>query len=133
MKRNLLVFTAVGALALGGFGVALAEHGPGGGHGLGGGHGQWQGHGFGLEHMTKSLNLTPDQQAKVQPIVDQMRPQIVAIHREAMQKAKSVVDDTMSKIRPLLTPEQQKKFDDLKKAHEDMRKAHEELHAAMQE
>jgi predicted nucleic acid-binding Zn-ribbon protein len=50
-----------------------------------------------------------------------------------MQKAHAVLDQAMSQIRPLLTPEQQKKLDDLKKAHEDMRKAHEELRAAMGE
>ena len=88
---------------------------------------------FGLEHMTKTLNLTADQQAKVQPILDQAKPQIRAIHHDAMQKAGAVMDDAMSKIRPLLTPEQQKKFDDLKAAHQEMRDARQKLHSAMQE
>ena len=55
--------------------------------------------------------MTPDQQAKVQPLIDQAKPQIAEIHREAMQKIKSVITSTASQIRPLLTPEQQKKFD----------------------
>jgi Spy/CpxP family protein refolding chaperone len=124
MKRNLFALTAVVVIALGGFAVALAENA------RGGGHGRWHGHAFGLEHMTKSLDLTADQQAKVKPILDQTRPQIVAIHQEAMQKTHAVMDGAMSQIRPLLTPEQQKKFDDLKKAHEDMRKARQQLHDA---
>ena len=33
-----------------------------------------------------------------------------------MQKMKAVVDNTASQIRPLLTPEQQKKLDDNQKA-----------------
>lgn len=122
-----MTLTAVGAVALGGFTVAMAEHGPGRGHG------GWRGHAFGLEHMTKALNLTPEQQVKVQPIVDQTRPQIIAIHQEAMQKTKTVIDNAMSQIRPLLTSEQQNKLDGMKKAHEDMRKAREELHAATKE
>jgi len=130
MKRNLLLLTAVVALVLGGLAIAFAEVGPGPGPD---GHQGCGGHGLGLQHMTKALNLTPEQQAKVQPIVDQTRPQIMAIHRDAMQKAHAVIDQAMSQIRPLVTPEQQKKLDDLKKAHEDMRKAREELRAAMGE
>ena len=65
-----------------------------------------------LEQLTEGLNLTPDQRAKVQPLIDQAKPQIAEIHREAMQKIKSVITSTVSQIRPLLTPEQQKKLDE---------------------
>jgi Spy/CpxP family protein refolding chaperone len=128
MKRNLLTLAAIGAIALGG--VILAQADPGKGAG---GPCREHGGGLSLEHMTKTLNLTADQQAKVQPILDQAKPQIRAIHQDAMQKAHAVMDDAMSKIRPLLTPEQQKKFDDLKAARQEMRDAHQKLHAAMQE
>jgi Spy/CpxP family protein refolding chaperone len=121
MKRNLLTLAAVGAIALGGFAIAQAQGGPDGRHG----------HGFALEHLTKTLNLTSDQQTKVKPIIDQARPQIIAIHKDAMQKTHAVLDNSMSQIRPLLNPDQQKKFDALQKAHQDMRAAQQELHAAM--
>ena len=65
-----------------------------------------------LQRATEQLNLTPEQKAKVQPIVDQTTPQIENIRREAMQKTKAVMDNAMSQIRPLLTPEQQKTLDD---------------------
>ena len=58
------------------------------------------------------MNLTPEQKAKVQPIIDQATPQIENIRREAMQKTKAVMDNAMAQIRPLLTPEQQKKLED---------------------
>ncbi len=61
--------------------------------------------------MTENLNLTPDQKAKVQPIIDQATPQIESIRREAMQKTKAVMDNALAQIRPLLTPEQQKQLD----------------------
>ena len=125
MKRNLLTFTAVGALALAGY--AFAE--PQGE--FGGRHGGWHGQGFAMGHLTKALNLTPDQESKVQPLVDQARPQIIAIHKDAMEKTHAIIDKTMSQIRPVLTPEQQKKFDALQKARQDMRSAVQELHAAM--
>jgi hypothetical protein len=124
MKRNLLTLAAVGAIALGGFAIAQAE-GPGMGH--------CRGHGFALEHLTKTLNLTADQQSKVQPIVDQARPQIIAIHKDAMQKTQTVISDAASQIRPLLNPDQQKKLDDLQKAHQNLMNAIKEMHAAQGE
>jgi Spy/CpxP family protein refolding chaperone len=126
MKRNLLTLAAAGAIALGGFVVVQAEPG----HGSGG---CWHGRGFALERFTKGLDLTVDQLAKIQPILDQAKPQIAAIHEEAMQKMKTVIDSTTSQIRPLLTPEQQKKFDVIQKAHQDMMNAQKELHEATQE
>ena len=86
-----------------------------------------------MEHLTKGLDLTPDQQAKVQPIVDQAKPQIQAIHQDAMQKTKAVMDNTMAQIRPLLTPQQQQKLDAMKQAHEKMREARQEMRAARQQ
>ncbi len=112
MKRNVLTLVAAGAIALGGFVVVQAQPDPGGG-------GRWHGH--------------SDQQTKVQPIIDGAKPQIAAIHQEAMQKMKTVMDSTISQIRPLLTPDQQKKLDDIQKAHQDMMNAHKELHDATQE
>ena len=126
MKRNLLAIAAAGAIALGGFVVVQAQPGPGGRHWHGG-------HAFGLRGITEKLDLTADQQTKVQPILDAAKPQITAIHQEAMQKAKGVMDSTLSQIRPLLTPEQQKKLDAVQKAHQDMMNAHKELQDAMQE
>ena len=123
MKRNLLTLAVAGAIALGGFAMVQAQPGHGGG-------GR---HGFGLEGLTKGLNLTADQQTKVKPIIDQAKPQIAAIHQGAMQKMKAVMDSTTSQIRPLLTADQQKKLDDIQKAHQDMMNAHKELHDAIQE
>jgi Spy/CpxP family protein refolding chaperone len=129
MKRNILTLITAGAIALGGFVVVYAQPGPGGPCGAGAGHG----HAFGLNGITNKLNLTADQQAKVQPVLDGAKPQIAAIHKEAMQKMKTVMDSTLSQIRPLLNADQQKKLDDIQKAHQDMMNAHKELHDAMQE
>jgi len=125
MKRNLLTVVAVVAMALAGY--AFAE--PQGG--FGGHHGGWHGQGFAMAHLTKALNLTADQQSKVQPLIDQARPQIIAIHKGAMEKTHAIMDKTMTQIRPILTPDQQKKFEALQKARQDMRNAMQELHAAM--
>ena len=126
MKRNLLAVAAAGAIALGGFVIVQAQPGPGGA-------GHWHGHEFGLKGITEKLDLTADQETKVQPILDATKPQIATIHQEAMQKMKTVIDGALSQIRPLLTPEQQQKFDAIQKAHQDMMNARKELHQAMQE
>ena len=129
MKSKLIAVAVSGALALGTLGLYAQgpEHERGGrGHmGMGPGRG-----GDPLEHLTKELDLTPDQQAKVAPIVEQAKPQIQAIHQEAMARVRAVMENAGSQIRPLLTPEQQTKFDAVKKAHEDMLNAAKELHQA---
>jgi Spy/CpxP family protein refolding chaperone len=129
MKRTLIAVTASAALALGTLGLyAEGEGQRHGGHGPGGMHGKWGGNP--LEHLTKSLDLTPQQQAQVAPIVDAAKPQFQAIHQEAMQKAKALMDSTEAQIRPLLTPQQVQKLEALKKAHQDMHNAMKEMHDA---
>src|ERR1051325_1249855 len=126
MKRNILAVAAAGAIALGGFVVVQAQPGPGGA-------GHWRSHAFGLNAITEKLNLTPDQQPKVQPILDQAKPQIAAIHQEARQKMHTVMNNTMSQIRPMLNADKQKKLDAIEKAHQDMMNAKKQLHEALQD
>jgi Spy/CpxP family protein refolding chaperone len=118
MKQTL---TIIAAIALGAFSLLQAQP-------PGGPHGAW--HLNPLEEMSSTLNLTDAQKAKVQPILDQAKPQLRTIHEEAMTKAKAVIDASLSQIRPLLTPEQQTKLDAIVKAHEDMHNAMKELHDA---
>jgi Spy/CpxP family protein refolding chaperone len=86
-----------------------------------------------VEHLTRALDLTPEQQAKIQPIFDQAKPQIKAARQESRQKVQAIRENIQSQIRPILTPAQQQKFDALKKAREDMRKAREEMREAMKQ
>jgi len=112
-------------LALGGLTYLQAgEHE----HGAGPNHHQMMGNP--LEHLSGKLDLTPEQKTKVQPIIDQAKPQIAAIHQEAMEKMRVIMENAGTQIRPLLTPQQQEKFDAMKKAHEDMHKAMQEMHDA---
>lgn len=106
MKLRLITLTALGALSLGTAFAQAPEASPQNYRGGGRGHR----HGS-LDRMIENLNLTPDQKAKVQPIIEQATPQIESIRREAMQKTRAVLENAMSQIRPLLTPEQQKQLD----------------------
>lgn len=108
MKLKLITLTALSALALG---SSIMADDLQGNDRAGGGRGMRH---SGLEHMMDNLNLTPDQKTKVQPIIDQAQPQLETIRREAMEKTKTVMENTMSQIRPLLTADQQKKLDDMK-------------------
>ena len=129
MKAKLIAVTIAGALTLGT--LAAYAHDPGHGPrmfrhcGFGGGNA--------VEHLTKELDLTPEQQAQLAPIVEQAKPQIKAIHEEAMQKTRAVMENASAQLRPLLTPQQQTKLDAIKKAHEDMLNAMRDLHQAKQQ
>ena len=127
MTRKLIALIAAGAFTLGGFTYLQANDA--GGHG----HKKFKhGHHAGshLDKISEELDLTAEQKARVQPIVDQTKPQIEAIHQEAMEKMRAIMESTGAQIRPLLTPQQQQKFDAMKKAHEDMLKAKKALHDA---
>ena len=84
-----------------------------------------------VERLTKALDLTPDQQAKVKAIFEQAKPQIQAAREEGKQKAQAIRENIRSQIRPILTPAQQQKWDAIQKAREDMRKAREEMRSAL--
>ena len=84
-----------------------------------------------MQHLTRALDLTPEQQAKIQPIFDQAKPQIQAARQESRQKVQAIRENIQSQIRPILTPAQQQKFDAMKKAREDMKKAREEMRDAL--
>ncbi|HEX7515809.1 MAG TPA: hypothetical protein VF345_00835 [Chthoniobacterales bacterium] len=130
MTRKLITLMAACGLTLGGLTYLQAQdpsehgHGPKHEHGPGPNHHMQNP----FEHLSENLNLTAEQKAKVQPIIDQTKPQLAAIHQEAMEKMRTLMESTGAQIRPLLTPEQQQKFDAMKKAHEDMRKAMQEMH-----
>src|SRR5947209_10203213 len=107
MKRNIITLVAIGAIALAGYAFAQPDGGRGG-------HGRWH-HGFAMEHLTKSLNLTADQQAKVQPLIDQARPQIIAIHKTRCKKRTPITIKPCPKTRPSRRRNHQKKSTNPKK------------------
>ncbi len=92
------------------------QPGPGGPGGQHRGHGQMEEHR--IEHMTKALNLTPDQVTQVKAIGASSHDQMRALHEDtatapADKRAKmmAIHEDSMTKVRALLTDEQKTKFD----------------------
>jgi Spy/CpxP family protein refolding chaperone len=109
MKLKLFTFSAISALSLASF--AFAQDTRPDNPDARGARGDGNRHSV-LETTTERLNLTPEQKAKVQPIIDQTNPQIQAIRQDAMRKIRTLVDNAMAQIRPMLTPEQQKLLDE---------------------
>jgi Spy/CpxP family protein refolding chaperone len=89
-----------------------------GGPGGPGGPGDHHPGGNPMEVLSKRLNLTEDQKAKIKPILDEGMPQMKAIHEEAKAKMKTVMDGIHDKIKPLLDADQQQKLEELKKQME---------------
>ena len=55
-----------------------------------------------MERLNQKLNLTPEQQSKLAAIMDEKHKQMIEFRKS-----------TQSKIKSILTPEQQTKFDEL--------------------
>lgn len=132
-----LATTAVLA-ALVGIGTGASAQ-PGGGMGSGGpgmgqgkgmtdckkGFGHRKGHGMGpgakLDKMTVHLGLTAEQRYKILPILDDQFKEMKAVRADdnltrAQTRAKmlAIRDKSFERMKPILTPEQQKKADEMK-------------------
>lgn len=74
-----------------------------------------------LEWMTKELNLTDDQQAKMKPVLADEMKQMKSVRDDTTltqdqkrDKMKEIHQSTDSQVNDILTPDQQKKYADLK-------------------
>lgn len=67
--------------------------------------------------LTHVLQLTDAQKSQVEPLVTAVRPQLEAIHEKARAEADVVLKQLHAQIRPLLTPEQQKRLDAVEVLH----------------
>ncbi len=74
-----------------------------------------------MQQMTEQLSLTPDQQTQIGAISDDIRNHLRAIQDQAKPQADAVRSDGRQKIRALLTPDQQPKFDEFIRHLDDLR------------
>jgi hypothetical protein len=77
--------------------------------------------------LTKQLNLTPDQQTKVQEIYESARSQMESLHHdsslsqeERRAKMMEIHKSSDAQVRGLLDPAQQKKWDEMQARREQM-------------
>lgn len=69
------------------------------------------------EHLRRALDLTPEQAAKIAPIVDATSAKLEAIRVETAQRVRSAMEESERQISPELTPEQQEKLHKMKMQH----------------
>ena len=69
------------------------------------------------EHLRRALDLTPEQAAKIAPIIDATSAKLEAIRVETAQRVRSAMEESEQQISPELTPDQQKKLHQMKLEH----------------
>ncbi len=125
MKKNairfLIVAFAFAALTL----PALAQGTPAGAPGEGPSpHHEMPSVGERVQHLTKMLNLSDDQQTKVKSILEDQQNQMASLKQDASMsqqdrraKFQQIHGATQQKIREVLNDEQKAKFDQMQAEH----------------
>jgi len=76
-----------------------------------------------VERLTADLSLTEGQRAEVERIVRDFEPRFGEFEQRARTEVRAVMSEMEAKIREILTPEQQVKYDaGIMKMHEEMEK-----------
>ncbi|MEP6823135.1 MAG: hypothetical protein ABI946_12395 [Chthoniobacterales bacterium] len=88
-------------------------------------HGQMMGDRM-RERIQHQLDLTPEQMALVDPILNKTAQRLQVIRAETGERVEQVMEDSHREMAALLTPEQQAKLEDLKQRHEHHRQRREE-------
>ena len=65
-----------------------------------------------FERALKQLNLSSDQQTKVQAILDETRSQLRDVRKDSQPKVTEIRDHARARLQAVLTPEQWRKLDD---------------------
>ena len=71
-----------------------------------------------MMHLTRKLNLTPEQQAKIQPIITDAEAQIQSTHRDDVSRISGIIQTATNSISKVLTPEQQEELKQLESERE---------------
>jgi Spy/CpxP family protein refolding chaperone len=79
-----------------------------------------------LKEMTRELDLTHEQSAAVDAILQAQREKIKVIRAEIRPRMEEIRDEAGGEIRSLLQPEQQKRFDLLQERLKEERRKREE-------
>lgn len=84
-----------------------------------------------MEHLTKELNLTKEQQEKIRPIIEKemkdirdVRQNTSLTQEQKMEKVKEIHQGTQAEVNKILTPEQQKKYAEMQEKAAERRAEH---------
>lgn len=69
------------------------------------------------EHLKAQLNLTPEQVAKISPVVDKMAAQLDDIRKDTARRVRTTFAEAHQQIAADLTPEQRTKLEQMRQRH----------------
>ena len=69
------------------------------------------------EHFRKALDLTPEQEAKIMPVIDSTSTKLEAIRIETAERVRAVMEEAKRAVAPQLSAEQQEKLEKLEAHH----------------
>jgi Spy/CpxP family protein refolding chaperone len=72
------------------------------------------------EHFRRALDLTPEQESKILPIIDVSTAKLEAIRIETAERVRAVMEESKREIAPQLSPEQREKLEKLEAHHRKM-------------
>ncbi|HTS11899.1 MAG TPA: hypothetical protein VMH00_07270 [Candidatus Limnocylindrales bacterium] len=75
-----------------------------------------------MNALTHELQLTPEQQKQLGPIIDETRVQVRALYEPLDAQHEKIRQQGRERIRAILTPEQQPKFDQFMQRIDEQRK-----------
>ncbi len=87
------------------------------------GHGGFVAHRM-REHLRRELQLTPEQNEKITPILDQMDQRLETIRTETGQRVRETMNQSHNEIVPLLNPEQRQKLIEMRERHKHIMRMH---------
>lgn len=76
------------------------------------------------KRLQDKLELTPDQMARINPIIDNGVAQLRSIRLDTMGRLNKVFEDSYTKISAVLTPDQRTKLDQMDKERREMMEQH---------
>ena len=69
------------------------------------------------DRLRRELDLTPEQVARISPILDKTAAQLQQMRRDSGQRVREILDETHRQIAPTLTDEQRQKLQRMKERH----------------
>ncbi len=69
------------------------------------------------QRLDRILDLSPEQARQVQRILAESRREMEALRRDLAPRLHAAMERSQQRIRDLLTPQQQRRFDELRHAH----------------
>jgi Spy/CpxP family protein refolding chaperone len=76
------------------------------------------------ERLRVELNLTPEQVAKISPIIDKTAAQLRVIRRDTGQRVHQIMTDAHQQMAANLTDEQRQKLQQIEERHRQLRRRH---------